>query len=207
VGSPSCPYGAGLAPFFLALAAWIGGYVLFLLFRPLSRRAMAANQTPIRVALGGWFGPLAVGVCQMVVMLTVVAFAVKVHPADFPATLGFLILVSAVFIAVVHMLNAWFGAAGQFLGLVLMVVQLVSAGGTFPWQTIPAPLYPVHHLLPMSYAVDGLRQLMYGGQLDRVTGDVVVLLVWGVGAIALTGVAARRQRRWTVSRIQPELTL
>jgi putative membrane protein len=46
-------YGAGLAPFFMALAAWIGGYVLFLLVRPLSRRAMAANQSPLRVALGG----------------------------------------------------------------------------------------------------------------------------------------------------------
>src|SRR5690606_9979199 len=45
-------YGAGLAPFFLALATWIGGYVLFLLVRPLSNRALAANQTPLRVALG-----------------------------------------------------------------------------------------------------------------------------------------------------------
>lgn len=47
-------YGAGLAPFFLALGAWIGGYVLFLLVRPISTRALAANQTPLRVALGGW---------------------------------------------------------------------------------------------------------------------------------------------------------
>ena len=36
---------------------WIGGYVLFLLVRPLSKRAMATNQTPLRVALGGWLTP------------------------------------------------------------------------------------------------------------------------------------------------------
>ena len=41
------------------------------------------------------------------------------------------------FIAIIQALNAWLGTVGQFLGLVLMVLQLVSAGGTFPWQTIP----------------------------------------------------------------------
>ena len=77
-----------------------------------------------------------------------------------------MVLVSVTFIAIVHALNAWLGPAGQFLGLALMVVQLVTAGGTFPWQTIPAPLHGVHHVLPMTYAVDGLRQLMYGGALE-----------------------------------------
>ncbi|MDX6262477.1 MAG: putative rane protein, partial [Kribbellaceae bacterium] len=47
-------YGAGLAPFFLSLSCWIGAYVLFLLVRPLSPRALAGLQAPIRVALGGW---------------------------------------------------------------------------------------------------------------------------------------------------------
>jgi putative membrane protein len=83
---------------------------------------------------------------------------------------------SATVVAIVHALNAWLGTAGQVLGLVLMVLQLVTAGGTFPWQTIPQPLHWLHHLLPMSYAVDGLRQLMYGGLSTLVLRDVLVLL-------------------------------
>jgi putative membrane protein len=200
-------YGAGLAPFFMALAAWIGGYVLFLLVRPLSRRAMAANQAPLRVALAGWLTPAVVGVVQMVALLAVVAIAVRIVPENLPGTLLFLLLMSATFVAIVHALNAWFGATGQFLGLVLMVLQLVTAGGTFPWQTIPQPLHWLHHLLPMSYAVDGLRQLMYGGLSTLVLRDVVVLLLWLAVALAATSRAARVQRVWTVQRVKPELAL
>lgn len=196
-------YGAGLAPYFLALAAWVGGYVLFLLVRPLSRRALAANQAPLRVALGGWLTPAIVGVAQMVVLLGVVALAVRIVPENIPGTLLFLVLVSATFVAIVHALAAWFGAAGQFLGLVLLVVQLVTAGGTFPWQTIPQPLHWLHHLLPMSYAVDGLRQLMYGGLSTLVLRDVLVLLAWLAVALVASSRAARVQRIWTVGRLRP----
>ena len=46
-------YGAGLAPFFAALAGWIGIYALFLIVKPISRRAVTALHSPIRVTLAG----------------------------------------------------------------------------------------------------------------------------------------------------------
>ena len=66
-----------------------------------------------------------------------------------------------------------------------MLVQLVSAGGTFPWQTIPTPLWGLHRVLPMSYSVDGLRHLLYGGDLSAVGTDVAVLLACLAGALLL----------------------
>ncbi|HYY11687.1 MAG TPA: YhgE/Pip family protein, partial [Kineosporiaceae bacterium] len=125
-------YGAGLAPFFVSLAAWIGGYVLFLLVRPLSDRAMAANQTPLRVALGGWLAPAVLGAVQVLFLIALIAFGLRIVPAHYVLTPLFLVLVSVTFVAIVQALNAWLGTAGQFLALVLMLVQLVSAGGTFP---------------------------------------------------------------------------
>ncbi len=137
-------YGAGLAPFFVSLAAWIGGYVLFLLVRPLSNRAMAANQTPLRVALGGWLAPSVLGAVQVLFLVALLAFGLRIVPSHLVLTPLFLVLVSVTFVAIVQALNAWLGTAGQFLALVLMLVQLVSAGGTFPWQTIPTPLWGLH---------------------------------------------------------------
>lgn len=200
-------YGAGLAPFFMALAAWIGGYVLFMLVRPLSSRAMAANQTPLRVAVAGWLTPALIGIGQMAVMVAVVVAAVHVHAENIAGTLFFLIAASATFIAIVHALNAWLGSAGQFLGLVFMVLQLVTAGGTFPWQTIPHPLYAIHYLAPMTYTVDGLRQLMYGGVSGLVGRDLLVLAAWFAVAIFFTSRAARKQRVWTLKKVKPELAL
>lgn len=200
-------YGEGLAPLFLALAAWIGGFALFLLVRPLSTRAVAANQAPARVAVGGWLTPAVLGALQVALLGGVVFLAVDIAADDIPLALGFLLLTSATFIAIVHCLNAWFGVAGQFLGLALLVLQGVTAGGAFPWQTLPEPLHWLHHALPLSYAVDGLRQLMYGGSLELAGVDAAVLAAWLVGALVLTTFAARRQRTWTVKRIKPELAL
>ncbi|WP_033339137.1 YhgE/Pip domain-containing protein [Catenuloplanes japonicus] len=200
-------YGAGLAPFFLSLAAWIGGYVLFLLVRPLSNRAMAANQSGLRVAVGGWLAPALLGAAQMGLLFAVVMLALGFRPAHPAGMAAFMMLASATFIAIIHMLNAWLGAVGQFLGLVLMVLQLVSAGGTFPWQTIPAPLHGLHHVLPMSYSVDGLRHLMYGGDMMAVGRATSILVAYLAVALLLTALGARRHRVWTVARIKPEVIL
>ncbi|MFV2145098.1 MULTISPECIES: YhgE/Pip domain-containing protein [Isoptericola] len=200
-------YGGGLAPFFLSLATWIGAYVLFLLVRPLSARALAANRPGIAAALGGWAMPAVIGVAQVALMFTVAKLALDIDPAYGVLTALFLVLVSGTFVAILQALNVWLGAAGQFLGLVLMLVQLVTAGGTFPWQTIPEPLRALHQFLPMTYAVEGLRQLLYGGSLATAARATAVLLGVFVVAMVCTVLAARRQRVWTVTRLQPELVL
>ncbi len=94
-------------------------------------------------------------------------------------------LAAATFASILLLLNAALGSVGQFLGLILMLVQLVTAGGTFPWQTLPAPLAAIHHALPMAYAVDGLRQAMFGGDAALAWGDAGVLAIWLVAAVAL----------------------
>ncbi|WP_418275858.1 YhgE/Pip family protein [Isoptericola jiangsuensis] len=200
-------YGGGLAPFFLSLATWIGAYVLFLLVRPLSSRALAAGRSGLAAALGGWLVPAVLGAVQMAVMLGVTTFALDITPEHGLATAAFLVLVSGTFVAVLQALNVWLGAAGQFLGLVLMLVQLVTAGGTFPWQTIPEPLRALHQFLPMTYAVEGLRQLLYGGSLTTAAAAAGVLAGVLVVALGATTLAARRQRTWSVTRLQPELVL
>lgn len=199
-------YGAGLAPFFLSLSAWIGAYALFLILRPLSRRALTAVRQPIRVALAGWLTPALLGAAQMVALFVIAVGPLGiaiVHPLG---TVGVLVLTAATFAAILLLLNAALGSVGQFLGLILMLVQLVTAGGTFPWQTLPGPLAALHHALPMAYAVDALRQVMYGGDLALAWGDIGVLAIWLVAALALTSaVAARMTRHRTLRDLQPSL--
>ncbi|MFP5312760.1 MAG: YhgE/Pip family protein, partial [Actinomycetes bacterium] len=47
-------YGAGLAPFFLTLAMWIGIFMLVQAMRPITQRALASNAPSWKIALGGW---------------------------------------------------------------------------------------------------------------------------------------------------------
>lgn len=199
-------YGAGLAPFFAALSAWIGIYALFLIVKPISRRAITALHSPFRITLAGWLTPAMLGAVQMIGLMGILAIALGFtfnHPLG---TLGVLIFASATFAAIILTLNVWLGSVGQFLGLVLMVLQLVTAGGTFPWQTLPAPLAALHHVLPLGYVVDAMRQLMYGGDLARAGWDLAVLGIWLVGALLLAAIGVTRMtHRRTLRDLQPSL--
>ena len=199
-------YGAGLAPFFAALSAWIGIYALFLIVKPISRRAVTALHSPIRITLAGWLTPAMLGAVQMLGLMGVLAITLGFtfdHPLG---TLGVMMFASATFAAIILALNVWLGSVGQFLGLVLMVLQLVTAGGTFPWQTLPAPLAALHHVLPLGYVVDAMRQLMYGGDYARAGWDLAVLGAWLAGALllAMIGVTRMTHRR-TLRDLQPSL--
>ncbi len=199
-------YGEGLAPFFLSLAAWIGIYALLLIVHPVSRRAVTALRSPIRVGLASWLAPAALGALQMVALFGIVTLALGFTLAVPLGVLGVMLLASAVFAAIVVALNVWLGSVGQFLGLVLMVVQLVTAGGTFPWQTLPGPLAALHHAMPMTYAVEALRQVMYGGSAGIAWHDALVLALFGAGALLLVilGVARMMDHR-TLRDLQPSL--
>ena len=199
-------YGAGLAPFFLTLAAWIGLYALFLIVKPLSRRAITALVSPWKVTLAGWLTPGLLGVVQALVLFLLTTVALRFSVAEPLAMFGFMALTALTFAAILLALNALLGSVGQFLGLVLMVVQLVTAGGTFPWQTLPAPLAFLHHLLPMSYGVDGLRQLMYGGSGATAAGDALVLAGWLLVALLATLLTtARMTSHRTLRDLRPSL--
>ncbi|MFC9560876.1 YhgE/Pip family protein [Agromyces sp. NPDC056965] len=199
-------YGAGLAPFFAALAGWIGIYALFLIVKPVSRRAVTALHSPFRVTLAGWLTPGLLGVLQMGLLYLVLAFALDftmVHPLGTLATMMF---ASLTYAAIILALNVWLGEVGQFLGLVLMVLQLVTAGGTFPWQTLPAPLAALHHLLPMSYVVDAMRQFMYGGDLSRTTTDASVLAMWLLAALIIAALGVTRMTHYrTLRDLEPSI--
>ncbi|WP_438354731.1 YhgE/Pip family protein [Microbacterium sp. CJ88] len=204
--APAQNYGAGLAPFFAALAGWIGIYALFLIVKPVSRRAVTALHSPLRVTLAGWATPALFGALQMLGLFGVLALALGFSFANPAATLGILVLASFTYAAIILALNVWLGSVGQFLGLVLMVLQLVTAGGTFPWQTLPAPLAGLHHVLPMGYVVDAMRQVMYGGDLSRVGGDLLVLGAWLIGALVLAAIGVTRMtHRRTLRDLQPSL--
>ncbi|MBZ4487236.1 YhgE/Pip family protein [Microbacterium sp. cx-55] len=185
-------YGAGLAPFFASLAGWIGIYALFLIVKPISRRAITALHSPIRITLAGWLTPGLLGGVQMIALFGILAVTLGFTFANPLATLGIMVLASLTYAAIILALNVWLGSVGQFLGLVLMVLQLVTAGGTFPWQTLPVPLTNLHHVLPMGFVVDAMRQLMYGGDISRIGGDIFVLMAWMLGALAFAAIGVTR---------------
>ncbi|TVL90900.1 YhgE/Pip domain-containing protein [Streptomyces sp. SAJ15] len=200
-------YGTGFAPYFIPLSLWVGAMVAYMVVQPLNRRALATGAPAWRIALAGWLPVAAIGVAQAAALMAVLHWGLGLRLARAAGTIGFLVLVTACFAAIVQLLNARFGPAGRILVLALLMLQLTSAGGTYPVQTSPGFFTAVHPFLPMSHVVTGLRRLITGGGLGPVWQGCAVLLAFTVGALVLTTLSARRGQVWSVDRLHPELSL
>lgn len=197
--------GVGLAPYIVALALWVGALATFMLLRPLSPGALASSTPSWRVALAGFRPGALLVTTQAALLLGVLYFAVGLDAAHPAALFGFGVLVALTFAAINQALVAVFGRAGRFVALILAGLQIATAGGTYPVATAPAFVGTVHDLLPMTYAVEGLRAAVAGGA-GGAGGDVAVLLLWAAAALLVTILAAHRRRIWSVARLRGTAT-
>lgn len=199
-------YGGALAPYFMALALWVGAMAIYLLLRPLSQRAMASTASSTRIALAGLAPGVFISFVQVLLLLGVLELFIGIDAANRLELFGVAFATGLTFVAINQMFIAVFGGAGRFLALVFVSLQLTSAGGTYPIETAPSFFGFLHNLLPMSYAVDGFRKAIAGGGVGLGT-DIFALGVFTVIALSITVVAAQRSRVITMKRLHPTLVV
>jgi putative membrane protein len=201
-------FGEGFAPFFLALATFVGGLITWLILRALPTRALASAASGLRSTMTGFLPAMAIGLAQVVIMVLVLVYGIGLVPEHWLGMSAFLYLTTLAFLALQQMFIILLGtAAGRVVSLVLLMLQLSSSGGTYPVETTPVFFQMLHPFMPASYVVTGLRELITGGIDSRLWVSVAVLAVMLVGSIAISAWSAGRQRIWTVGRLHPELTI
>ncbi|MFI5888789.1 YhgE/Pip family protein [Actinoplanes sp. NPDC051513] len=207
VRHPAGTYGVGFAPYFLALALWVGAMITYMVLRPLNRRHLMSGAPAPRVALAGLLPAVALGLTQATLLFAVVRFGLGLSPVHPLLTWGLLLLTAAAFAAIMQLIGAALGAPGRIVALALLMLQLTSSGGTYPVQTTPGFFQAIHPLLPMTYVVEAVRHAVDGGAAGPVLGGVLALVAYGMGSLILTVVVARRSGRLTSSKLHPELAI
>lgn len=201
-------FGTGMAPFFLTLALFFGALVLWMVFRPLQNRAIAAEVLAIRVVMASYLPAAAIGVCQAVILYCVVRFALGLEVMHPVAMVFFMMGVSVSFIAFTQAVNALVGpAVGRVLIMALLMLQLVSSGGMYPVETTSRPFQILHTYDPMTYGVNGLRQLILGGIDHRLWQAIAVLAFLWVISVTVSCLSARRNRLWNLDRLLPAIKI
>jgi hypothetical protein len=167
--------GNGQSPFFLAflvnISGLIGGATIFFLIRGAAERVEAMGRRPSSAGL--WTVRLLLG---LIFALLVVATELWVafgllgveHEASMVQVYLFLVLASWAAVSVTMLFAVAFGPAGIGISAVLNVILgLVSSGGTTPVLALPPFYQDYANWLPLRYAIDGLRSLLfYDGSLD-----------------------------------------
>ena len=197
-------FGTGFAPFFFSLALFVGGIIAWMLFTPLQSRPVAQGLNSLRAVLASFAPTLAVGFLQALILYLVTVLAVGMRPVHMFGTFGFMVLVVAAFLAIIQMFNALFGpAVGRVVTLAFLMIQLTSAGGIYPVETTTKPFQYIHWVDPMTYTVNGLRQMIMGGVDYRFWVAMSVLIGIALVCLAVSTIAARRNRQYTMDRLYP----
>lgn len=200
-------YGEGMGPFFMCLALWIGGLMLVQTLRVMNNRALASHAPSVRVMLGSWMPFGLVGIAQATLMFVVIKFGLGFEMAHPWLAWLFLCFAALVFTGFIHGLTVFLGAPGKLVALVVLILQLVTGGGTMPYETLPESIRWMHDFFPMGYAVTGMRRLSYGVNESSLWGIMLVLALWGLAGLLLGYLGTRRDRTWSLKKLAPEITV
>lgn len=100
-------------------------------------------------------------------------------------TIFLIILGGWTLMALVTALVGWDNRYGSFLSLVMLLLQIGSAGGSYPIELSPKFFQVVHPYMPMTYIVTGLRQTIsmtgsIGTQVGVLSAFLVAFMVFGL---------------------------
>lgn len=193
--NPVSKVGQVVATFFVPLGLWIGALAVFLVLRPITRRALTSTARNGRLVASAIARASLVTGAQALLLTALLHGALGVSWSLLPATLGFSLLTALAFTAFHYLLTIGLGRAGLVVSLFLLAVQVTSTGGIYPIQLLSTPFQVVSPFLPLTYAVSGMQGILSGGDSGSVIVSALILLAFGAGSIVISLFAIRRTRR------------
>ncbi|WP_252232138.1 YhgE/Pip domain-containing protein [Clostridium sp. ZBS15] len=174
-------YGSASTPFYTILCLWIGGYMLSIL---LGTDAHPVEDNKELKSYEVYFGKLLlflfIGIGQAIIASTGALFILGsycLHPVLFVL---YTVFVSIVFMIIIYTAVSVFGNAGIIFGVVLLVIQVAGTSGNFPIEVNPDVFQKIFGLLPFTYAISGMRQIMAGIVYSILFRDMIILTIFMV---------------------------
>lgn len=188
---PVANYGSGVAPFYTNLALWVGGFVLVTIYKLEVDTEGMGRVRPWQAYLGRWMLLAVLGQAQAIICCTgdLVLGVQCVSPAAFIVA-G--MAASLTYVLVVYSLAVAFKHIGKALGVLLVVLQIPGAAGTYPIEMMPGFFQALHPWLPFTYGIDAMREAVAGFYGDYYLTNLLALLMFCVPALAI-GLGARKR--------------
>lgn len=136
--------------------------------------------TPKQVYFGKFllFGTVAIAQGFVTALGDLIILRVPIHsPVLFTLLCCFF---SLIFSMIIYSLVTTLNNVGKALGIILLLLQVTASGGTFPIQVTPVFFRTIYKFMPFTYAINGLREAIYGVNYDNLTKDIVRLCIFGI---------------------------
>ncbi len=162
---PVANFGSAMAPLYTTLALWVGALLMSVAISVEVPDDWVPGRTglkPYQKYLGRYGIFVLVGFLQstLVCLGNVLFIGVQaVHPMLFVLT-GW--LAGLVFTLIVYTCVVTFGSAGKALMVLLLVMQISGAGGSYPLQMLPQWFQNISPFLPATHAITAFRGAIAG---------------------------------------------
>lgn len=174
-------YGSAMSPFYSTLALWVGALILVSL---LTTEPHGFKEEITFKPYEKYFGKFLtfgfIGICQTLILTLGDIFLLKCYVLNKWLFIGVSLLSSIIFILIVYTLVSIFGNVGKAISVILLVIQVAGAGGTFPVEVMPSFFKKVNPLLPFTYSISAMREAVAGIVKSNLTRDIIMLLSYGV---------------------------
>ena len=183
--APVSNNGAGFAPNFLATSLWLGAVMTAFIFHLRRLPLMAAPASNPAKLLGklGILGTMVV--LQAMVILLMSLFLLDLPVVKLlPYTLT-LVTTSLTFLCIILALTRAFGDTGKAAALLLMVLQLSSAGGVLPVELSGGIYQAVSPYLPFTWVIKALRACLFGAfDGDWVSPWLIIAMIGSISGLS-----------------------
>ena len=181
-------YGIAFTPLFLCIGLWVGALMAYVvLYYDHDERfgilgITSKNkilQNVIYIAIGA-----AEGLVTGILLKAGLGYTVENMALYYGAS----ILIGITFMSIIQFLIRNFGDIGKFLALIVLVLQLAAAGGTFPIETIDKGFQAISPYLPMTYSIKLLREILVPTATNFKVQYIGILIGISVVTFVITGV-------------------
>lgn len=170
-------YGTAFSPLFISIALWVGSLMLFMVlyFDKEKRFGLLGIDGKKRVKRTLAYHGLASasGLILGILLQLLLDFSITNVLLYYVS----IILIANCFLAIVEFLIETFGDIGKFIALIILVLQLAAAGGTFPIETVTKGFRWLHPLLPMTYTINLLKESLVSVENNLLTQNMLYVFI------------------------------
>ena len=155
-------YGSAMAPFYTVLAIWVGALILVALIHVKVAPVENLKVRPWQAYFGRDITFFLIGQAQTAITVLGDLFYVDIqcpHPFLFWLASA---ASSFVFTLLIYSLTVAMGNVGEAVAVIVMVIQVAGAGGTFPIEVLPEVYQMIYKFLPFTYCMNALRECVGG---------------------------------------------
>ena len=178
---PISNYGSAMSPFYTVLALWVGALILVAIIHvKVLPDEKIPDAKPYQKFFGRYITFFLIGQVQALITALGDLFYIKIqchNPFLFWLACA---CCSFVFTLFMYALTVAFENVGEALAVVIMVIQVAGAGGSFPIEVLPAIYQRIYRFFPFPYGMDALRETiggMYGMTYWKCIGILGIYII------------------------------